>query len=191
MSKVRPIGTIGKLLFKAAYPFGKKKVDDLFKDGTFGDKAAIGALNAVDESVEVLSDSDPENKKQLNAVWVGYLRETLLPAVGEEVQPVLTSVKSVALEALLVSLAGKIVDSTYLFLDDIKENPEQLKAFASEYFQGADFRALFIAWVTELVNDRISDELGREFFIVAINGLFDLLQGIDFANNSARALIAK
>jgi hypothetical protein len=53
MSKVRPIGTIGKLLFKAAYPFGKKKVDDLFKDGTFGDKAAIGALNAVDQSVAI------------------------------------------------------------------------------------------------------------------------------------------
>jgi hypothetical protein len=189
MGKVRPIGTIGKLLFKAAYPFGKKKVDDLFKDGTFGDKAAIGALNAVDESVEVLSDSDPENKKQLNAVWVGYLRDTLLPAVGDEVQPALSSVGSVALEALLVSLAGKIVDSTYLFLDDIKENPEQLKAFASEYFQGADFRALFIAWVTELVNARIGDKLAQEFFIVAVNGLFDLLQGIDFDSNSARAFL--
>jgi len=186
MGKVRPIGTIGKLLFKAAYPFGKKKVDELFKDGTFGDKATIGALTAVDESVEVLSDSDPENKKQLNAVWVGYLRDTLLPAVGEQVQPVLTSVGSVTLEALLVSLAGKIVDSTYLFLDDIKDNPEQLKAFASEYFQGNDFRKLFIDWVTEIVNDRIGDELAREFFLVAVNGLFDLWQGIDFDANSAR-----
>jgi len=45
MGKVRPIGTIGKLLFKAAYPFGKKKVDELFKDGTFGDKAPFGAVN--------------------------------------------------------------------------------------------------------------------------------------------------
>lgn len=191
MGKVRPVGTIAKLLFKAAYPFGKKKVDDLFKDGTFGDKAAIGALNAVDESVEVLSDSDPENKKQLNAVWVGYLRETLLPAVGDEVKPVLSTVGSVALEALLVSLATKIVDSTYLFLDDIKDNPEQLKAFAAEYFQGSEFRTLFIDWVTELVNAQIKDELAREFFIVAVNGLFDLLQGIDFSNNSARALIEK
>jgi len=186
MGKVRPIGTIGKLLFKAAYPFGKKKVDELFKDGTFGDKATIGALTAVDESVEVLSDADPENKKQLNAVWVGYLRDTLLPAVGEQVQPVLASVGSVALEALLVSLAGKTVDSTYLFLDDIQDNPEQLKAFASEYFQGNDFRKLFIDWVTEIVNDRIGDELAREFFLVAINGLFDLWQGIDFDANSAR-----
>jgi len=186
MAKIKLIGTIGRLLFKAAYPFGSKKVDDLFKDGTFGDKAAVGALAAVDDTVDVLSDNEADNKKQLNAVWVGYLRDTLLPAVGEQVQPVLASVGSVALEALLVSLAGKIVDSTYLFLDDIKDNPEQLKTFASEYFQGNGFRKLFIDWVTEIVNDRIGDELAREFFLVAVNGLFDLWQGIDLDANSAR-----
>lgn len=187
MAKTRLIGTIGRLLFKAAYPFGSKKVDDLFKDGTFGDKAAVGALAAVDETVDVLSDNEADNKKQLNAVWVGYLRDTLLPAVGAEVKPILAAVASEALENLLVSIATKIVDSTYLFLDDIKDNPEQLRAYATEYFQGAEFRALVIAWVTELVNARVNDEGLKGFFLVAIEGLFDLLQGVDIDANAARS----
>lgn len=187
MAKTKLIGTIGRLLFKAAYPFGSKKVDELFKDGTFGDKAAVGALAAVDETVDVLSDNEADNKKQLNEVWVGYLRDTLLPAVGDEVKPILSVIASDALENLLVSLATKIVDSTYLFLDDIKDNPEQLRVYAAEYFQGAEFRALVIAWVTELVNARVNDEGLKGFFLVAIEGLFDLLQGVDIDANAARS----
>ena len=187
MGKLRPIGTIAKLIFKAAYPFGSKKVDDLFKDGTFGDKAAVGALAAVDDTVDVLSDDVADNKKQLNAVWVGYLRDTLLPAAGDEIKPILSVIASEALENLLVSLATKIVDSTYLFLDDIKENPEQLKVYASEYFKGDEFRALVISWVTELVNARVEDEGLKGFFLVAIEGLFDLLQGKDIDANAARS----
>ena len=191
MAKTRLIGTIGRLLFKAAYPFGSKKVDDLFKDGTFGDKAAVGALAAVDDTVDVLSDNEADNKKQLNAVWVGYLRDTLLPAVGAEVKPILTVIASEALENLMVSLATKIVDSTYLFLDDIKDNPEQLRAYATEYFQGEEFRALVIAWVTELVNAKVADEGLKGFFLVAIEGLFDLLQGVDIDANTARSFASK
>jgi hypothetical protein len=191
MAKIRLIGTIGRLLFKAAYPFGSKKVDDLFKDGTFGDKAAVGALAAVDDTVDVLSDNEADNKKQLNAVWVGYLRDTLLPAVGDEIKPILSKVASEALEALLVSLATKIVNSTYLFLDDIKDNPEQLRAYASEYFQGAEFRALVIGYLTEVVNDKVSDEGLRGFFLVAIEGLFDLIQGVDIDQNAARSFSAE
>lgn len=191
MAKTRLIGTIGRLLFKAAYPFGSKKVDDLFKDGTFGDKAAVGALAAVDDTVDVLSDNEADNKKQLNEVWVGYLRDTLLPAVGAEVKPILTVIASEALESLLVSLATKIVDSTYLFLDGIKDNPEQLRAYASEYFQGEEFRTLVIAWVTELVNARVQDDGLKGFFLVAIEGLFDLLQGVDIDANAARSFSSK
>lgn len=190
MAKTRLIGTIGRLLFKAAYPFGSKKVDDLFKDGTFGDKAAVGALAAVDETVDVLSDNEADNKKQLNAVWVGYLRDTLLPAVGAEVKPILAAVASEALENLLVSLATKIVDSTYLFLDDIKDNPEQLRAYASEYFKGEEFRSLVIAYVEEIVAP-IEDEGMKTFFIVAANGLFDLIQGIGIDENTARSFSSK
>ena len=183
MGKLRPIGTIAKLIFKAAYPFGSKKVDDLFKDGTFGDKAAVGALAAVDDTVDVLSDDVADNKKQLNAVWVGYLRDTLLPAIGDEVKPILAAIPSEALENLLVSIATKLVDSTYLFLDDIKENPEQLKAYASEYFKGDEFRALVTAWLTELVDAGVTDEGVKGFFLVAIEGLFNLLQGKDPLQN--------
>lgn len=197
MGKLRPIGTIAKLIFKAAYPFGSKKVDDLFKDGTFGDKAAVGALAAVDDTVDVLSDDVADNKKQLNAVWVGYLRDTLLPAVGDEVKPILSVIASETLEALLVSIATKIVDSTYLFLDDIKDNPEQLKAFASEYFKGDEFRALLTAWLTELINAGITDEGVKGFFFVAIEGLLDLFQGKEPLQNivvdseSIRAFLSK
>lgn len=187
MSKVRPIGTIAKLIFKAAYPFGSKKVDGLFKDGTFGDKAAVGALAAVDDTVDVLSDNEADNKKQLNAVWVGYLRDTLLPAVGDEIKPILSKVASEALEALLVSLATKIVNSTYLFLDDIKDNPEQLKNYAAAYFQGEEFRKLVIGYITEVVNEKVADEGLRGFFLVAIEGLFDLLQEKAIEANAARS----
>ena len=69
MGKVRPIGTIAKLLFKAAYPFGSKKVDTFFEDGTFGDKAAMGAAVAIDKTVDVLSDDVAENKAQVQQVW--------------------------------------------------------------------------------------------------------------------------
>jgi hypothetical protein len=191
MAKTKLIGTIGRLLFKAAYPFGSKKVDDLFKDGTFGDKAAVGALAAVDDTVDALSDNEADNKKQLNAVWVGYLRDTLLPAVGDEIKPILSKVASEALEALLVSLATKIVNSTYLFLDDIKDNPEQLKAYASEYLQGAEFRALVIGYLTEVINEKVADEGLRGFFLVAIEGLFDLIQDIAIDVNAARSFSAK
>ena len=183
MSKIRPIGTIAKLIFKAAYPFGNKKVDELFKDGTFGDKAAVGALAAVDDTVDVLSDDDADNKKQLNAVWVGYLRNTLLPAVGDEIKPVLAVIASDALEALLVSVAGKIVDSTYLFLDDIKDNPEQLKAFVNEYFKGDEFRALVTAYLTEVIEAGVKDEAVKGFLYIAIEGLFNVFQGIDALDN--------
>lgn len=197
MGKLRPIGTIAKLIFKAAYPFGSKKVDDLFKDGTFGDKAAVGALAAVDDTVDVLSDDVADNKKQLNAVWVGYLRDTLLPAIGDEVKPILAAIPSEALENLLVSIATKLVDSTYLFLDDIKDNPEQLKAYASEYFKGDEFRALVTAWLTELIEAGVTDEGIKGFFFVAIEGLFDLLQGKEPLQNvvvdseSVRAFLSK
>jgi len=177
MSKVRPIGTIAKLLFKAAYPFGKKKVDDLFKDGTFGDKVAIGGLSAVDETVDVLSDNEADNKRQLNEIWIGYLREVVLPAIGDEVRPILAGIKSEALEALLVSVAEQLVNSTYLLIDDIKENPEQLEAYAKEYFKGDAFRALVTAWLGELVEANVADEGLKGFFYVAIEGLFDMLQG--------------
>ena len=187
MSKARPIGTIAKLIFKAAYPFGSKKVDGFFTDGTFGDKAAVGALAAVDDTVDVLSDNEADNKKQLNAVWVGYLRDTLLPAVGDEIKPILSKVASEALEALLVSLATKIVNSTYLFLDDIKDNPEQLKNYAAAYFQGEEFRKLVIGYITEVVNEKVADEGLRGFFLVAIEGLFDLLQEKAIEANAARS----
>lgn len=186
--KVRVFNPLIKLLLKAGIPLGTRKLEELLKDGTFLEKISLAGMRRFDLSVDVLSDDNPDNRGQLGKVWMAYLNEDVIPALDQELAPVLAEIKNEKHRALIVKSGAIIVGALALLTDEVKENAAQLREHFLGFLKGDEFRTLAMGSLNEVLLTFVKDEGVLSLVITVFGALFDILQGIPLEPETARLL---
>jgi hypothetical protein len=188
MSKVKLLNPISKLIASLGLNYLDPKVADALKDGSLAEKLAGFAFQSMRKTVDVITDDDAANSQQVAAVWLAYLNQNVIPAVGESLAPLLDKIESRETKALVTSLVGSVVTALLLLTDDEDGNNEQLQAHFSEYVKSDEFRAVIIEQVEALAK-KYSKDSGLISLIVSVfAAFFDLIQGLELDAQQARLL---
>lgn len=188
MGKVKLLNPISKLIAGLGLNYLEPKVAEALKDGSLAEKLAGYAFQSMRQTVDVITDDDAANAEQVGAVWLAYLNQNVIPAVGESLSPILDKIESVETRELVKSLAGSVVGALLLLTDDEGENNAQLSAHFEAYIKSDEFRTVIIGQVRGLA-ERYSKDASLIGLIVSVFGaFFDLIQGIELDANSARLL---
>ena len=186
--KVRVFNPLIKLLLKAGIPLGTRKLEELLKDGTFLEKISLAGMRRFDLSVNVLSDDNPDNRGQLGAVWMAYLNEDVIPALNEELAPVLDKIENEAYRALVVKAGSVFIGVLALLTDTVKENATQVYEYVVGFIKGDEFRTLAMNALNEALKSFVKDEGVVALVITVFGALFDILQGIPLEPETAKLL---
>ena len=188
MSKVKLLNPISKLIAGLGLNYLEPKVADSLKDGSLAEKLAGYAFQSMRKTVDVITDDEADNGAQVAAVWLEYLNQNVIPAVGESLSPILDKIESIETRELVKSLTGSVVGALLLLTDDEEANNEQLKAHFETYLRSDNFRAVIIAQVQALA-EKFSKDAGLvSFLVAAFDAFFDLIQGFELAPEQVKML---
>lgn len=188
MSKVKLLNPISKLIAGLGLNYLEPKVAEALKDGSLEEKLAGYAFQRMRQTVDVITDDEANNAAQVSGVWLAYLNEDVIPAVGVALTPTLDKIESLETRELVKSLAGTVIGSLLLLTDDEGHNNDQLKAYFDAYIKSDEFRTVIMGQVRALA-ERYSKDASLIALIVSVFGaFFDLIQGLELDANSARLL---
>ena len=188
MPKVKLLNPISKLIAGLGLSYLEPKVAEALKDGSLEEKLAGYAFQRMRQTVDVITDDEANNAAQVSGVWLAYLNEDVIPAVGVALTPTLDKIESLETRELVKSLAGTVIGSLLLLTDDEGQNNEQLKAYFDAYIKSDEFRTVIMGQVRALA-ERYSKDASLIALIVSVFGaFFDLIQGLELDANSARLL---
>ena len=188
MPKVKLLNPISKLIAGLGLSYLEPKVAEALKDGSLEEKLAGYAFQRMRQTVDVITDDEANNAAQVSGVWLAYLNEDVIPAVGVALAPTLDKIESIETRDLVKSLAGTVIGSLLLLTDDEGHNNDQLKTYFDAYIKSDEFRTVIMGQVRALA-ERYSKDASLIALIVSVFGaFFDLIQGLELDANSARLL---
>lgn len=188
MSKVKLLNPIAELIAKLGVNYLDDKVFAALEGKNLPQKLADAGFDRVRQTIAAITDDDANNSAQVAAVWMAYLNEDVIPAVGEALAPALDKIESPETKALVKSLAGIVVGSLLILTDEEGNNNDQLKSYFDEYVKSDEFRAVIMGQVRALA-EKYSKDAGLIGLIVSVFGaFFDLIQGNQLDPDQARLL---
>lgn len=188
MSKVKLLNPIAELIAKLGVNYLDDKVFAALEGKNLPQKLADAGFDRVRQTIAAITDDDANNSAQVAAVWMAYLNEDVIPAVGEALAPTLDKIESEETKALVKSLAATVVGSMLILTDEDGNNNEQLKSYFDEYVKSDEFRAVIMGQVRALA-EKYSKDAGLIGLIVSVFGaFFDLIQGNQLDPDQARLL---
>lgn len=188
MSKVKLLNPIAELIAKLGVNYLDDKVFAALEGKNLPQKLADAGFDRVRQTIAAITDDDANNSAQVAAVWMAYLNEDVIPAVGEALAPTLDKIESEETKALVKSLAATVVGSMLILTDEDGNNNDQLKSYFDEYVKSDEFRAVIMGQVRALA-EKYSKDAGLIGLIVSVFGaFFDLIQGNQLDPDQARLL---
>lgn len=188
MSKVKLLNPIAELIAKLGVNYLDDKVFAALEGKDLPQKLADAGFDRVRQTIAAITDDDANNSAQVAAVWMAYLNEDVIPAVGEALAPTLDKIESPETKALVKSLAATVVGSMLILTDEDGNNNDQLKSYFDEYVKSDEFRAVIMGQVRALA-EKYSKDAGLIGLIVSVFGaFFDLIQGNPLDPDQARLL---
>jgi len=188
MSKVKLLNPISELIAKLGVSYLDDKVFAALEGKQLPQKLADRGFDRVRQTIAAITDDDANNSEQVAAVWLAYLNEDVIPAVGEAITPTLDKIESAETRALVKSLAGTLVGAALLLTDDQDGNNDQLKAYFDSYVKSDEFRAAILGQVKALA-EKYSKDKGLIGLIVSVFGaFFDLIQNKALSAEDAKTL---
>lgn len=188
MGKVKLLNPISELIAKLGVSYLDDKVFAALEGKQLPQRLADRGFDRVRQTIEAITDDDANNTDQVAAVWLAYLNEDVIPAVGEAITPTLDGIESPETKALVSSLLGVAVGSALLLTDNTEGNNAQLKSYFDAYVKSDDFRVVIVGQVRALA-EKYSKDKGLISLIVSVFGaFFDLIQGIELDADQARLL---
>ena len=131
MSKIKLLNPISELIAKLGIGYIDDKVFAALEGKQLPQKLADRGFDRVRQTIEAITDDNAANADQVAAVWLAYLNEDVIPAVGEAIAPTLDKIESAETRALVKSLAGTVVGSALLLTDNQDDNNAQLSRMIS------------------------------------------------------------
>jgi hypothetical protein len=188
MSKIKLLNPISELIAKLGIGYIDDKVFAALEGKQLPQKLADRGFDRVRQTIEAITDDNAANADQVAAVWLAYLNEDVIPAVGEAIAPTLDKIESAETRALVTSLAGTVVGSALLLTDNQDNNNAQLKAYFETYIKSDEFRGVIVGQVRALAEKYSKDKALIGLIISVFGAFFDLIQGVELDQDQARLL---
>jgi hypothetical protein len=188
MSKIKLLNPISELIAKLGIGYIDDKVFAALEGKQLPQKLADRGFDRVRQTIEAITDDNAANADQVAAVWLAYLNEDVIPAVGEAIAPTLDKIESAETRALVTSLAGTVVGSALLLTDNQDNNNAQLKAYFETYIKSDDFRVVIVGQVRALAEKYSKDKALIGLIVTVFGAFFDLIQGVELDQDQARLL---
>jgi hypothetical protein len=188
MSKVKLLNPVAELIAKLGIGYIDDKVFAALEGKQLPQKLADRGFDRVRQTIEAITDDNAANSEQVAAVWLAYLNEDVIPAVGEAIAPTLEEIESPETRALVTSLAGTVVGAALLLTDNQDNNNAQLKAHFEAYIKSDAFRVVIVGQVRALAEKYSKDKALIGLIISVFGAFFDLIQGIELDADQARLL---
>ena len=188
MSKIKLLNPISELIAKLGIGYIDDKVFAALEGKQLPQKLADRGFDRVRQTIEAITDDNAANADQVAAVWLAYLNEDVIPAVGEAIAPTLDKIESAETRALVKSLAGTVVGSALLLTDNQDNNNAQLKAYFETYIKSDDFRVVIVGQVRAIAEKYSKDKALIGLIISVFGAFFDLIQGVELDSDQARLL---
>jgi hypothetical protein len=188
MSKVRLLNPISELIAKLGVNYLDDKVFQALEGKNLPQKLADAGFERVRQTIAAITDDDANNSAQVAAVWMAYLNEDVIPAVGEALTPTMDKIESLETKALVKSLAGVVVGSLLILTDEEGNNNDQLKNYFDAYVKSDEFRAVIMGQVRALADKYSKDKSLVGLIISVFGAFFDLIQGNPLDPDQARLL---
>lgn len=188
MSKVKLLNPIAELIAKLGVNYLDDKVFAALEGKKLPQRLADAGFDRVRQTIAAITDNDAENGKQVAAVWMAYLNEDVIPAVGEALSPTLDKIESDETRNLVKSLAGVVVGSLLILTDEEGNNNDQLKSYYDAYVRSDEFRTVVMGQVRALAEKYSKDTALIGLIISVFGAFFDLIQGNQLDPDQARLL---
>jgi len=188
MSKIKLLNPISELIAKLGIGYIDDKVFAALEGKQLPQKLADRGFDRVRQTIEAITDDNAANADQVAAVWLAYLNEDVIPAVGEAIAPTLEGIESPETRALVTSLAGTVVGAALLLTDNQDNNNAQLKAYFESYIKSDEFRTVIIGQVRALAETYSKDKGLISLIISVFGAFFNLIQGNELDADQARLL---
>jgi hypothetical protein len=188
MSKIKLLNPISELIAKLGIGYIDDKVFAALEGKQLPQKLADRGFDRVRQTIEAITDDNADNADQVAAVWLAYLNEDVIPAVGEAIAPTLDKIESAETRALVTSLAGTVVGSALLLTDNQDNNNAQLKAYFETYIKSDEFRIVIVGQVRAIAEKYSKDKALIGLIVTVFGAFFDLIQGVELDQDQARLL---
>lgn len=188
MSKVKLLNPISELIAKLGINYIDDKVFVALEKKLLPQRLADRGFDRVRETIEVITDDDANNSAQVAAVWMAYLNQDVIPAVGEALTPTLDKIESPETKELVKNLAATVVGAMLILTDEEGNNNEQLKAYFDEYVKSDEFRTVILAQVKALAEKFSQDKALISLILSVFGAFFDLIQGQQLSAANAKLL---
>ena len=188
MSKVKLLNPISELIAKLGVNYLDDKVFAALEGKNLPQRLADAGFDRVRQTIAAITDDDANNSAQVAAVWMAYLNEDVIPAVGEALTPTLEKIESEETKALVKSLAGTVVGSLLILTDEEGNNNDQLKSYFDAYVKSDEFRTVILGQVKALAEKFSKDTALISLIMSVFGAFFDLIQGNQLSAESARLL---
>lgn len=188
MGKVKLLNPISELIAKLGVNYLDDKVFEALEGKQLPQKLADRGFDRIRQTIEAITNDNAANSQEVAAVWMGYLNEDVIPAVGEALAPVIDKIESDESRNLVKSLAASVVGALLILTDDQEANNEQLKAYFGAYIKSDEFRNVIIGQVRALAETYSKDKGLISLIISVFGAFFDLIQGNELDADQARLL---
>lgn len=188
MSKVKLLNPISELIAKLGVNYLDDKVFAALEGKKLPQKLADAGFDRIRQTIEVITDDDANNSAQVAAVWMAYLNQDVIPAVGEALAPTLDKIESPETKELVKSLAATVVGAMLILTDEEGNNNEQLKTYFDGYVKSDEFRTVIMGQVRALAQKYSKDQSLISLILAVFGAFFDLIQGNDLDPEQSRLL---
>lgn len=131
--------------------------------------AATSLLNRAKEMIKAISDADPENEAQLNAIVRNFLSQDAVPLAEGVVTEKIALIGNERVRRGLTILSRPVVDSMRILTDENPDNAAQAEVVLDDFLLNPEAQEFIIAdLVMPILEKRIPDPLIRSFLLEAL-----------------------
>ncbi len=188
MADKKAIGGLVKLIANLGVDYIEPRLERALKDGSLTEKLALSPFAAIRDSINALSDDDPNNQEQVSAIWVKYLHNDVRPILMGALEPVVNGIENKTDRALVAYLANIGNDIVGIFTDDVDGNKEQIKAYFEALQSSEETRVVLVGKLIDLAAGVVKDKELLKLFTTVLNAVFDIVQGKNLDSETSRLL---
>lgn len=141
------------------------------KPGTL-QRAILLGFPAGEEFITVLSDNDPANEAQANAIWKRFVSGTLPDFAESELDTIAGKIADPETQELVLVGGGLVVRGLRLLTDENPDNKTQFNELLKEVMRDERTRKAVLIFAIELAQD-IQSEKYRSLVIGLLTGLLE------------------
>lgn len=169
---------VGKLILGFIAGIDAYLVDRI--NSAFAKRAIRNLLNPLKSITNALTDENPRDNEQVDAIVRKYLNQEVPVFATGEIAAGLEKIKNEDVKAVLSTLSHPIVDMLRLLSDDNPDNEAQLKQMLGDFVNDKDVQKTAVLHILlPLVNAKVQDGPFKEMLISIIN---DVLLGEEGGN---------